>query len=73
MKTRYIITNIDETTQRIQDGQGKSILIEPGQSFITTRLPLSNSFIIEEISEEVERMKEKLKSGTEKKHKEVKK
>ena len=64
MKTRYIVKNTDITVQRLQLEQGEYILINPGQSIITT-CPPQPSYIFEvtPISDEVEQMMKMTKSG----------
>lgn len=55
MKQKYIITNIDQTVQKVMDDEGQLHWLSPGESFILTNPPAeSYIFHVEELIPEVE-------------------
>jgi hypothetical protein len=51
---KFIVTNIDQTTQKLMDKQGQMIFLEPGQSILMTNPPNSPNFKVEPLEKEAE-------------------
>ena len=57
MRIHYIVTNIDQTTQRVKDWQGQMRLIEPGKSILMHNPPKeSYTFHVEPLTHEKEKL-----------------
>lgn len=57
MKQKYIVTNIDQTVQRVTDEDGQLHWLSPEESLVMTNPPASSySFKVEELLAEAENM-----------------